>query len=50
MKVRRRSRPGATRRREVTEDREVDRALDAMSAPELRAAIRVLLDLLDDGV
>ena len=50
MKVRRRSRPGATRRREVTADREVDRALDAMSAPELRAAIRVLLDQLDDGV
>jgi len=50
MKVRRRSGPGATRRREATEDPEVDSALDAMSAPELRAAIRVLLDQLDDGV
>ena len=48
MKVRRRS--GATRRREAPEDPEVDHALDAMSAPELRAAIRVVLDQLDDGV
>jgi hypothetical protein len=50
MMVRRRSGPGATRRREATEDPEVDQALDAMSAPELRAAIRVVLDQLDDGV
>jgi hypothetical protein len=35
MKVWRRS--GATRRLEATEDPEVDQALDAMSAPELRA-------------
>lgn len=49
MRVRRRSGPGATRRREA-EEREVDQALDAMSAPELRAAIRVVLDQLDDGV
>lgn len=48
MKVRRRS--GATRRREATEDPEVDHALDAMGAPELRAVIRVVLDQLDDGV
>lgn len=48
MKVRRRS--GATRRREATEDPEIRHALDAMSAPELRAAIRVVLDQLDDGV
>ena len=38
-----------TRRRQA-EEREVDQALDAMSAPELRAAIRVVLDQLDDGV
>ena len=50
MMVRRRSGPGATRRREATGDPEVDQALDAMSAPELRAAIRVVLDQLDDGV
>jgi hypothetical protein len=49
MKVRQRAGPGMTRRREA-EEREVDQALDAMSAPELRAAIRVVLDLLDDGV
>jgi hypothetical protein len=48
--VRRRSGPGATRRREATEDPEVDQALDAMSAPELRAAIRIVLDQLDGGV
>ena len=48
MKVRRRS--GATRRREATEDPAVDHVLDAMSAPELRAATRVVLDQLDDGV
>ena len=50
MRVRRRSGHGATRRREATGDPEVDQALDAMSAPELRAAIRVVLDQLDDGV
>ena len=48
MKVRQRS--GATCRREATEDPEIDHGLDAMSAPELRAAIRVVLDPLDDGV
>ena len=38
------------RRREPAEDREVDHALDAMSAPELRAAVRAVLDQLDVGV
>lgn len=32
------------------EDREIDRALEAMSAPELRAAVRAVLDQLDEGV
>lgn len=32
------------------EDPEIDRALDAMSAPELRAAVRAVLDDLDEGV
>ena len=49
MKARRRSGRGATRRG-AAEERQVDRALDAMSAPELRAAIRVVLDQLDEGV
>jgi hypothetical protein len=35
---------------EATEDPEVGQALDVMSAPELRAAIRVLLGQLDDGL
>ena len=37
-------------RREPAQDREVDQALDAMSAPELRAAVRAVLDQLDDDV
>jgi hypothetical protein len=43
-------RRGRARRREPTEDREVDQALDAMSAPELRAALRAVLSQLDDEV
>lgn len=45
-----RGRGRRARRREPAEDLEVDRALDAMSAAELRAAVRAVLDQLDDGV
>ena len=45
-----RGRGRRARRREPAEDREVDQALDAMSAPELRAALRAVLGQLDDGV
>ena len=45
-----RQRGRRARRREPAEDREVDQALDAMSAPELRAALRAVLGQLDDGV
>ncbi len=38
------------RHRLPAEDPEIDRALDAMSAPELRAAVRAVLDELDEGV
>jgi hypothetical protein len=31
-------------------DPEIDRALDAMTAPELRAAVRAVLDELDEDV
>ena len=36
------------RHRVPGEDPEIDRALDAMSAPELRAAVRAVLDALDE--
>src|SRR5688572_21453248 len=38
------------RHRLPAEDPEIDRALDAMSAPDLRAAVRAVLDELDEGV
>jgi hypothetical protein len=38
------------RRRVPAKDPEIDRALDAMSAPELRAAVRAVLDELDEDV
>jgi len=38
------------RDRVPAEDTEVDRALEAMSAPELRAAVRTVLEELDEGV
>lgn len=38
------------RRQVAAEGREIDRALEAMSAPELRAAVRAVLDQLDEGV
>jgi hypothetical protein len=34
----------------AAEEREIDRALEAMSAAELRAAVRAVLDQLDEGV
>jgi len=38
------------RRRVPAKDPEIDRALEAMSAPELRAAVRAVLDELDEDV
>ena len=38
------------RRRVPAKDSEIDRALEAMSAPELRAAVRAVLDELDEDV
>ena len=38
------------RHRVPAKDSEIDRALDAMSAPELRAAVRAVLDELDEDV
>jgi hypothetical protein len=38
------------RRRVTAKDPEIDRALEAMSAPELRAAVRAVLDELDEDV
>src|SRR4029077_11310289 len=49
-KKRLRGRGRRARRREPSEDRDFDEALDAMSAPELRAAGRAVLDELDEDV
>ena len=38
------------RRRAPANDPEIDRALEAMTAPELRAAVRAVLDELDEDV
>lgn len=43
-------RPRHRRPRLPAEDSEIDRALEAMSAPELRAAVRAVLDGLDESV
>ena len=43
-------RPRHRRHRLAAEDPEIDRALEAMSAPELRAAVRAVLDGLDESV
>ena len=45
-----RGRGRRARRRERAEGREVEQALDAMSAPELRAAVRAVLDELNEDV
>ena len=45
-----RGRGRRARRRKPAEDRDLDEALDAMTAPEFRAAVRAVLDGLDEGV